>query len=41
MVNHLPTTPETVIAILLGLTVALTVRAGIQAIARMAEVIFL
>ncbi|AIQ52295.1 GerAB/ArcD/ProY family transporter [Paenibacillus sp. FSL R7-0331] len=40
MVNHLPTTPETVIAILLGLTVALTVRAGIQAIARMAEVIF-
>ncbi|AIQ46741.1 hypothetical protein R70723_13330 [Paenibacillus sp. FSL R7-0273] len=40
MVNHLPTTPESVIAILLGIAVALTVRAGIQAIARIAEVIF-
>ncbi|WNS43904.1 endospore germination permease [Paenibacillus sp. MMS20-IR301] len=40
MVNHLPTTPETVIAILLGLAVALTVRAGIEAVARISEVIF-
>lgn len=40
MVNHLPTTPQVVIAILLGAAVALTVRAGIQALARIAEVIF-
>ncbi len=40
LVNHLPTTPQAVIAIILGTAVALTVRAGIQAIARIAEAIF-
>ncbi|MBW4083617.1 GerAB/ArcD/ProY family transporter [Paenibacillus sp. S150] len=40
LVNHLPTTPEAVILVLVGTGVAFTVRAGVQAIARVAEVLF-